>query len=59
VRSLARLDLADEYRLTVLQFVAGTGRTLFADVARPRQPELVSSSGFADGSVSLVYRRPR
>lgn len=58
VRSLARLDLADEYRLTVLPFVAGTGRTLFADVA-PRQLELVSSSGFADGSVSLVYRRPR
>jgi len=42
----------------VLPFVAGTGRTLFADVA-PRQLELVSSSGFADGSVSLVYRRPR
>ncbi len=59
VRSLARLDLADEYRLTVYPFVAGTGRTLFADVAKPRSLELVSSTAFADGVVSLVYRRSR
>jgi dihydrofolate reductase len=59
VRSLARLDLADEYRLTVFPFVAGSGRPLFADVAKPRSLELVSSTAFADGPVSLVYRRPR
>ncbi len=37
----------------------GSGRPLFADVVKPHSLELVSSLAFADGVVSLVYRRPR
>jgi RibD C-terminal domain len=32
-RSLVRLDLVDEYRLNVFPYLAGSGRSLFADVA--------------------------
>jgi dihydrofolate reductase len=59
VQSLARLDLADEYRLSVFPFLAVSGPRLFADVAKPRPLELVSSTSFGNGMVGLVYRRPR
>ncbi len=58
-QSLARLDVVDEYRLTVLPYVAGGGTPLFTDLAKPRELELVSSSSFADGVLTLVYRRRR
>jgi dihydrofolate reductase len=59
VQSLAGLDVVDEYRLTVYPYLAGSGKKLFADIGRPRELELVSSSTFADGVVTLVYRRRR
>lgn len=59
VQSLAGLDVVDEYRLTVYPYLAGSGKRLFADIAKPRELELVSSTAFAEGVVTLVYRRRR
>jgi dihydrofolate reductase len=59
VQSLVRLDLADEYMLTVFPFVAGRGQQLFAGVPKPQPLELVSSTSFGNGMVGLVYRRQR
>jgi len=56
VQSMARLDLADEYRLAVFPYLAGSGPALFAGLA-PRPLELVSSTSFGNGMVGLVYRR--
>jgi len=61
-QSLVALDVVDEYRMTVFPWLAGTGRRLFADLASPRQLELVSSTTFANGVLALTYRpyrRPR
>lgn len=58
-QSLVRLDLVDEYRLTVFPYLVGSGRSLFADVAKPGSLELASGTPFGNGTVGLVYRRPR
>lgn len=58
-QSLARLDVVDEYRLTVYPYVAGRGTPLFTDLAKPRQLELVSSTAFANCLLALAYRRHR
>jgi dihydrofolate reductase len=58
VQSLVRLDLADEYMLTVFPYLAGPGASLFAELQGPQPLELVSSTAFGNGMVGLVYRRP-
>jgi dihydrofolate reductase len=58
-QSLARLDVVDEYRLTVYPYLAGSGRPLFTDGAKPRELELVSGTTLAGGMLGLVYRRRR
>jgi dihydrofolate reductase len=58
-QSLVRLDLVDEYHLAVFPYLAGRGRSLFADVAKPCELELVSSTAFGNGMAGLVYRRRR
>lgn len=58
VQSLVRLDLVDEYLLTVFPYLAGTGASLFAGLPRPEPLEFVSSTAFGNGIVGLVYRRP-
>jgi dihydrofolate reductase len=58
VRSLVRLDLVDEYMMTIFPYLAGSGASLFAEVPRPHGLELVSATGFGNGMVGLVYRRP-
>jgi dihydrofolate reductase len=58
-RSLVRLDLVDEYQLTIFPYLAGRGQPLFADEDGPRELELVSSTAFGNGVVGLVYRRRR
>lgn len=58
-RQLAGQDLVDEYRLNVFPFVAGTGRTLFAEIGKPAELELISSTAFDGGQIALVYRRAR
>jgi dihydrofolate reductase len=58
-QSLARLDLVDEYRLTVYPYVAGNGAALFADLPKPLALELTSSTAFGNGTLGVVYRRRR
>jgi hypothetical protein len=43
----------------VFPFVARSGRTLFAEVAKPAELELVSSTAFDGGLLALVYRQAR
>jgi dihydrofolate reductase len=57
-RSLARLDLIDEYRVTLVPYLAGEGPLLFEDTGKSRQLDLVSSTAFSSG-LELEYRRHR
>jgi dihydrofolate reductase len=57
-RSLARLDLIDEYRVTLVPYLAGKGARLFEDVGKSRQLDLLSSTAFSSG-LQLDYRRHR
>jgi dihydrofolate reductase len=58
-RSLARLDLIDEYRVTMVPYLAGEGPRLFDDAGKSRELELLSSTAFASGTIELEYRRRR
>src|SRR5215203_4222414 len=58
-RSLMRLDLIDEFRLSLFPYVAGEGTRLFDDVPNSYRLELVSSSASRSGIVELEYRRHR
>jgi dihydrofolate reductase len=57
-RSLARLDLIDEYRVTLVPYLAGEGARLFEDVGKSRSLDLLSSTAFSSG-LQLEYRRHR
>ncbi len=57
-RSLARLDLIDEYRVTLVPYLAGEGVRLFEDAGKSRQLNLLSSTAFSSG-LELNYRRHR
>jgi dihydrofolate reductase len=57
-RSLARLDLIDEYRMTLIPYLAGEGARLFEDVGKSRSLDLLSSTAFSSG-LQLEYRRHR
>jgi dihydrofolate reductase len=57
-RSLARLDLIDQYRVTLVPYLAGEGTRLFEDAGRARYLELVSTIAFSSG-LELEYRRHR
>lgn len=57
-RSLARLDLIDEYRVTLVPYLAGEGPLLFQDTGKSRRLDLVSSTAFSSG-LELDYRRHR
>ena len=57
-RSLARLDLIDEYRVTLVPYLAGEGPRLFEDTGKSRQLDLESSIAFSSG-LQLDYRRRR
>jgi dihydrofolate reductase len=54
-RSLARLDLIDEYRLTLVPYLADEGPRLFEDAGKSRQLDLLSSTAFSSG-LQLDYR---
>jgi dihydrofolate reductase len=57
-RSLARLDLIDEYRVTLVPYVAGQGARLFENVGESQVFDLLSSTAFSSG-LQLEYRRHR
>ena len=57
-RSLARLDLIDEYRVTLVPYLAGEGTRSFEDLGKSRSLDLLSSSAFSSG-LELEYRRHR
>ena len=57
-RSLARLDLIDEYRVSLVPYLAGEGARLFEDVGKSRSLDLMSSTAFSNG-LELEYRRRR
>src|SRR5215210_2879701 len=58
-RSLMRLDLIDEFQLSLFPYVAGEGTRLFADVPKSYRLDLVSSTASSSGIVELEYRRHR
>jgi dihydrofolate reductase len=55
-RSLIKFSLVDEFRLLVHPVALGAGLSLFQDLPRPLDLQLVSSTAFPKGSVALVYR---
>lgn len=57
-RSLTRLDLIDEYRVTLVPYLAGEGPRLFENVGKSRPFDLMSSTTCND-EVELTYRRHR
>ena len=54
--SLIRERLIDEYRLTVQPVALGEGMSLMHGLPEPQRFEVISSTPFADGSVSQVLR---
>ena len=58
-RSLMRLDLIDELRLSLFPYAAGEGTQLFDGVPKSYRFELVSSTASCSGIVELRYRRHR
>jgi dihydrofolate reductase len=58
-RSLMRLDLIDEFHLSVYPYVAGEGTRPFDDVPASYRLDLLSSSASSNGILDLRYRRHR
>ena len=58
-QSLIRLDLPDEYHLSVFPYLAGHGRRLFDVLEKSPPLELAASTAFSNGTVDLQYRRRR
>jgi dihydrofolate reductase len=58
-RSLMRLDLIDEVRLSLFPYVAGEGTRLFDGVPKSYRLDLVSSTASSSGILELQYRRHR
>ncbi|KAA9157431.1 deaminase [Amycolatopsis acidicola] len=60
-RSLMRLDLIDEFRVSLFPYVAGEGTRLFDGFPKSYRLDLVSSTPSRTGSgiVELCYRRHR
>jgi len=54
--SLMRHRLIDEYRLTVHPVALGEGLPLMHGLPEPQRLELISSTAYADGCVSQVFR---
>jgi len=57
--SLMRLDLIDEFIVTLFPYIAGEGTKPFDDVPKSYRLELVSSTPASNGTLELHYRRPR
>ncbi|GAA4522093.1 MULTISPECIES: dihydrofolate reductase family protein [Nonomuraea] len=58
-QSLMRLDLIDEFQVSMFPYVAGEGTRLFDGVPKSYQLDLVSSTASSNGIVYLQYGRHR
>jgi dihydrofolate reductase len=58
-QSLMRLDLIDEYRVTIFPYLAGKDRRLFDDLEKSLHLELVSSTAWGNGTLEVTYRPNR
>jgi dihydrofolate reductase len=58
-RSLMRLDLIDELRVSLFPYVAGEGTRLFDGVPTSYRLDLVSTTASSNGILELQYRRHR
>jgi dihydrofolate reductase len=56
LRSLAKLNVVDEYRLVVYPYVIGRGTSLFGGVEQPRGLTLVSAQTFPSDVLGLIYQ---
>ncbi len=57
--SLMRLDLIDEFHLSLFPYVAGEGTRLFDGDPKSYRLDLVSTTASSNGIVELHYRRHR
>lgn len=57
VRSLAALEVVDEYRLYVVPVAIGSGASLFGTLPRPQTLRLLSAKTFPSGVMEVVYER--
>jgi dihydrofolate reductase len=58
-RSLMRLDLIDEWHLSMYPYLADEGTRLFDDVPKSYRLDLISSTPSSQGVLELQYRRNR
>jgi len=58
-RSLMRLDLIDEFQVSLFPYVAGEGTRLFDGFPKSYRLDLISSTASSNGIVELHYRRHR
>jgi dihydrofolate reductase len=56
LRSLIRHDLVDEFRISLVPYLAGKGPRVFDDLEQPAKLELVSVTPLGGGVSELVYR---
>ncbi len=59
VRNFTELGLIDEYQLLVHPIALGSGKPLFAGLARPADLKLLKSESFKNGGVVLYYEPAR
>jgi dihydrofolate reductase len=58
-RSLIRLDLIDEYRISLFPYLAGQGHRLFDPPGPSPRFDLMSATAFGNGITELAVRRLR
>jgi dihydrofolate reductase len=58
-QALTRADLVDEYRLVTRPVALGSGEPMFKELPGQRRLELAEVTPYPDGTVILIYRRPK
>jgi dihydrofolate reductase len=56
LRSLIRHELVDEFRISLVPYLAGKGPRVFDDLEQPAKLELVSVTPVGGGMSELIYR---
>ena len=57
-QALTRANLVDEYRLVTRPTALGSGEPMFKDLPAQRRLHLADVTGYPDGTVISIYRRP-